>query len=178
VALGEHCLAGFCQGGVDGISVGHGTVELLGERSGRLIGDVELHGDGGDHPLLDEALRDADEGVVLGCPGALAGVEDHQTKGTLVVQEGAQLVAPQRAPTARLVFEHQQPVLGAPIKFAMTDEVEDMVAGSPEAPLQGVEAGPLHPLQGYKPAPLEVPQGLAQLGPLVLDEQLRVVGRT
>ena len=38
---------------------GNGTVELLREHDGCLVGDLELHGDDGRNPLLDQALGGA-----------------------------------------------------------------------------------------------------------------------
>jgi hypothetical protein len=123
---GEERFAGLGDGGVNGVSLGNGFVELFGEGLGCVIADLKLHGDDGGQALLTQALGDAGEGVLIGLAGAFAGVEDGESEAVVIAENGAEKLAAHRVGHAPGVYELENAVTCGLVEAAVTDEVKDV----------------------------------------------------
>jgi hypothetical protein len=158
VGLEPDGLAGLGHRRVERVAVGDGLVEAAGEDDGGPVGDLELHGDHGGDALVDQALRGARVGVGAAAAGTLAGVEQAQAQGAVVVQEGAEVRAADRLGPAGRALHGQLPVAELGVVAPVADVVEDVVPASPQLALQLGHGPARGPLQADPPGALQVPR--------------------
>jgi hypothetical protein len=70
VILGEHGLAGFCQGGIYRVAIGNRPVKFARQHDSSLVGDLKLHGYYCRDPLLYQTVGNSRERIAARCPGS------------------------------------------------------------------------------------------------------------
>ncbi len=177
VAHSEDRPAGLADRRIDGESVGHGGIELVGEHDRRPIRDLELHRHHGWDPARDQGRCGTPEGIGTARPSAFTGIQDRQTNRPGIGEDGGQFVTRHVARAAALLLEDQHAIRGSLVEATMSDEVEDVVFAPAQEPLEFAERGDLEPGHFDEPVLLERAEALVELRPLEIGVEGRVVGR-
>lgn len=171
----KESLACLRQGSVDGITVDHGGVQLVGEFDRCDVANLELHGNDGRNPLPDQALSHAGKRIGVRGTRTFASVENSQAQRTVVVEQRTQCLAG-HLPTASIVIgEQQQTVFSAGIKPSVAHEVENVASLPPKPALEMGERRAFQSPKDEKPSPFQILQGLPKLQPLFLHVGMRKV---